>query len=124
MPKPLTRPSFASLTWRACAWPVSCRSASTMPRKPPAAPACPTERVCTRFAQDHRRHAARERYDAVEQMQWLGDRPRRQVLFQRQRFIEKRVRILQRVGALRHAQLAEILARRAVDAHVVRREKS
>src|SRR5712692_204575 len=43
MPKPLTSASFASFTWRAPASPVSCLIASTRPRKPPAAPACPTE---------------------------------------------------------------------------------
>ena len=43
MPKPLTSPSFASFTCRAPASPVSWRIASTKPRKPPAAPAWPTE---------------------------------------------------------------------------------
>src|SRR5258706_13275027 len=43
MPKPLTRPSFASLTCRPSALPLSWRIASVTPRKPPAAPACPTE---------------------------------------------------------------------------------
>src|SRR5437667_149374 len=81
------------------------------------------ERFCTLFAPYQKSLGTRARHDAVEQMQRLGDRPRRQVFFQCQGFLEKRVRIPQRIGALRHAQLAEILARRAVDAHVVRREK-
>ncbi|MCY1205960.1 hypothetical protein D9M72_175200 [compost metagenome] len=43
MPKPATRPSWALGTARAPAWSVNWRIASTMPRKPPAAPACPAE---------------------------------------------------------------------------------
>src|SRR6185369_9703671 len=45
MPKPETRPSFASGTARApaAASSVSWRIASVMPRKPPAQPACPAE---------------------------------------------------------------------------------
>src|ERR1043166_4947797 len=43
MPNPLTSPIFASGTCRPDASAVSWRIASTMPRKPPAAPACPAE---------------------------------------------------------------------------------
>jgi hypothetical protein len=52
-------------------------------------------------------------------MQRLGDRPRLEVLLQRQRLLEERLRVFQRVGALRDAELAEVLPRSAVKAHVV-----
>ena len=223
MPNPLTRPSFASLTCRAPASPVSWRIASTRPRKPPAAPAWPTEscppevlcgtepscvkrvpadegrgRVLLAEAEvlqlhrdDHRvvivglheihvgraraglgvelvaverpaaahldRDLRRTRYafrwfldmrkfqvqfpraiffrknekplgpgaghDAIEKMQRVRDRPRGEVLLHRKRLLEQGVRELERVGALRDAQLAEVLARRAALAHVVRGEE-
>ena len=55
-------------------------------------------------------------HDAVEQMDRIGDRPRRHVLVERQRLLHQRVRVPQRVVALRDAELAEILPRRAVAA--------
>ena len=58
------------------------------------------------------------RHDAVEQVDRLGDRPRVEVLLDRQRHLEQRVRVLQRVGALGDGDAAEVLARRAVRAHV------
>ena len=57
-------------------------------------------------------------------MQRLGDRPRGQVLLQGQRLLEQGQRKLQRVGALRDAELAEVLALRAMLAHVVGGEES
>ena len=75
------------------------------------------------LAHDEKRLGAGAGHDAVEQVQRLGDRPRAEVLLQRQRLLEQRQRKLERIGALRDAQLAEVLARRAVLLHVVRGEE-
>ncbi|KAG1258935.1 hypothetical protein G6F65_015430 [Rhizopus arrhizus] len=53
-------------------------------------------------------------------MDRVGDDAGVQVLGQRQRLFHQRVRIAQGVVALRHAQLAEVFARGAGRAHVVR----
>jgi hypothetical protein len=50
----------------------------------------------------------------------LGDRPRVEVLLERERRLEERARIRERVGALRDGDAAEVLARRAVRPHVGR----
>ena len=50
------------------------------------------------------------RHDAVEQPQRIGDQARVEILVERQRLLEQRQRIFQRVVALRDAELAEIFA--------------
>ena len=54
------------------------------------------------------------RHDAVEQVKRLGNRPCLQVLLERQRLLEKSVRVEQRVLALRDRELPELLPLRAV----------
>ena len=66
-----------------------------------------------------KRLGARARHHAIVETQRLRDRSCRQVLVERQRLAQQRERIGLRVGALRDAQLAEILAQRAGRAHVV-----
>ena len=51
-------------------------------------------------------------HHAIEQVERIGDRPRRQILVEGQRLLEQRMRKLQRVVALRDAELAEVLAPR------------
>ena len=52
-------------------------------------------------------------------MQRIGDRARGEIFRQCERFLEQRMLELQRVRPLGNAQLAEILARRAIGAHVI-----
>ena len=59
------------------------------------------------------------RHHAVEQLQRIGDRARIQILLERQRLPEQRVRKLERVVALRDAELAEVARLDAVLAHVI-----
>ena len=58
-------------------------------------------------------------HHAVEQMDRIGDRPRRHVFVQRQLLLHHRVRDRQRVVALRDAELGEVLALGAIAVHVV-----
>ena len=58
---------------------------------------------------------ARARHDAIEQMQRLCDRPCVQILLERQRLLEERVRVQQRVLAQRDGDLPELLACRPVE---------
>ena len=58
-------------------------------------------------------------HHAVEQMDRIGDRPRRHVIVERQLLLHDRLRIGQRIVALGDADLAEILAGDATAAHVV-----
>ncbi len=70
-----------------------------------------------------KRFGAGAGHDAIEQTNRIRDQPRVQIFLQCQLLLEHRVRIAEGVVALSHADLAEVLARRAVGAHVVRSEK-
>ncbi len=74
----------------------------------------------TVLAHDEEGLGAGAGHDAVEQVDRVGDRPRVEVLRHRQRHLEERIRVVQRVVALGDADAAEVLARRAVRVHVVR----
>ena len=78
------------------------------------------ERLRRILAAHQERLGAGARHHAVEQMDRIGDRPRRHVFVQRQRLLHQRVRDRQRVVALGDAELAEVLARGAIAVHVVR----
>ena len=58
-------------------------------------------------------------HNAIEQPDRVGNQSRRQVLLERQLFLEHRVRITERVVALGDAQLAEVLARGTAGSHVI-----
>ena len=75
-------------------------------------------------AQHQKGIGAGARHDAVIKPQRIGDEARGQILVERQRLFHQCERKRQRVGALRDAEFAEILARRAVGPHVIGGEKS
>ena len=77
------------------------------------------ERLRGILAADQERLRAGARHHTVEQMDRIGDRPRRHVFVQGQLLLHHRVRDRQRVVALRDAELAEILAPRAIAVHVI-----
>ena len=77
------------------------------------------ERLRRILAAHQERLRARARHHAVEQMDRIGDRPRRHVFVQRQLLLHHRVRNRQRVVALRDAELGEVLAPGAVAVHVI-----
>ena len=58
-------------------------------------------------------------HDAVEQMHRFGDRPGVHILLESERHLEQGMGIGQRIVPLGDAHFAEILAPRAVDAHVI-----
>src|SRR5262245_43979708 len=57
-------------------------------------------------------------------MERLRDRPRVEIVLEREGLLEQRMRIAQRVLALSHAEATEVLATRAKLLHVTGREQS
>ena len=71
------------------------------------------------FAHDEECVGAGAGHHAIEQPKRVGDQPRAQILLERQRLLEQRVRKMQRIAALGDAELAKIFRQRAIGAHVI-----
>ena len=71
------------------------------------------------LAHDEISFGARAGHHAVEQHDGIGDHARIHILFERQWRLHQRVGILQRIGALRHANLSEVFPLRAAGFHMV-----
>ena len=70
------------------------------------------------FGSEDETFGAGARHDAIEQAHRIGDHPRVQIILHRHRLAKQRLRIVERVEALRHGDLADLLQGRAEVLHV------
>src|ERR1041384_2306110 len=75
--------------------------------------------ICTLARRHQEPFRAGARHDAIEEPQRLGDRPGGEILVERERLLEQRIRVMQGIRPLRHADLAEVLRLHVISAHVI-----